>query len=237
SGSLTFSTQPTGLPGNTTTGSGLASLLVGFPTGFSELQTQPLLRHNYYLGGFAQDDWTVTPSLTVNLGMRWETDTPMIDASNRMNSFDPNQINPVSGTPGVVKFLGVNGYSTSPYKTDWNNFGPRLGFAWKAFGSDKTVIRGGFGVSFAHPFDAGVPNVNSLGFSVSANLNSPDQGITAPFLLRNGVTATLTSATLNDSFGAVPVGAATTTAVTYFDPNRATGYSQQFNLGIQRQLA
>ena len=237
SGSFTFSTQPTGLPGNTTTGNGLASMLVGFPTGFSELQTVPLLRHSYYLGGFMQDDWTVTPSLTVNFGLRWETDTPMIDASNRMNSFDLHQINPVSGTPGVVKFMGVSGFGASPYQTDWNNFGPRLGFAWKAFGSDKTVVRGGFGIFFAHPFDAGVPNANALGFSVAANLNSPDQGITAPFFLRNGVTATPTESTLNDSFGAVPVGAATTTAVTYFDPNRATGYAQQFNLGIQRQLA
>jgi outer membrane receptor protein involved in Fe transport len=237
SGSFTFSTQPTGLPGNAATGNGLATMLVGFPTGFSELQTQPLLRHTYYLAGFAQDDWTVTPNLTLNLGLRWETDTPMIDASNRMNSFDLHQINPVSGTPGVVKFLGVNGFPTSPYDTNWRNFGPRFGFAWKPFSSDKTVIRGGFGMVYAHPFDAGVPNVNALGFSVSANLNTPDQGITAPFYLRNGVPVSPTSTVLNDSFGAVPVGAATTTAVTYFDPHRQTGYSEQFNLNVQRQLA
>jgi hypothetical protein len=237
SGNFTFSTQPTGLPGNTTTGNGLASMLVGYVTGFSELQTQPLDRHSYYLGGFAQDDWTVSSSLTLNLGMRWEMDTPMIDANNRMNSFDLNQINPVSGTPGVVKFMGVNGYPTSPYRTDWNNFGPRVGFAWKPFQSAKTVVRGGFGIFFAHPFDAGVPNVNALGFSTSANLNTPDQGITPAFLLRNGVPVSPAGSTLNDSFGAVPVGAATTTAVTFFDPGRSTGYAEQFNFGIQRQIS
>src|SRR5205823_12034762 len=85
SGSFTFSTQPTSFPGNTTTGNGLASMLTGFVTSFSELQTQPLLRHSYYFGVFAQDDWTLRPDLTLNLGLRWETDTPMIDENNRMN--------------------------------------------------------------------------------------------------------------------------------------------------------
>jgi hypothetical protein len=236
SGSFTFATTPTGLPGNSATGSGLASMLVGFPTDFTELETEPLLRHSWYFSAFAQDDWTITPNLTLNFGMRWEVDTPMIDASNRMNSFDPQQINPVSGTPGVVKFLGVNGYPTSPYPTDWNNFGPRFGFAWKAFGSEKTVVRGGFGIFFSHPFDAGVPNVNALGFSTSFDLQTPDNGLTAPYLLRNPVPVSPTAPVLNDSFGAVPVGAASTTAVTYFDRSRSTGYAEQFNLGFQRQL-
>jgi hypothetical protein len=67
-------------------------------------------------------------------------------------------------------------------------------------------------------------------------LNTPDNGITAPFLLRDGVPAQASAPALNDSFGAVPVGKNPNTAVTYFDRSRATGYSEQFNLGIQRQL-
>ena len=237
SGSFSFSTQPTSLPGNTTTGNGLASMLTGFVTGFNELQTLPLMRQSYYLGAFAQDNWTISPNLTLNLGMRWETDTPMVDPdNNRMNSFDLNQINPVSGTPGVVKFLGVSNYPTTPYEADWNNFGPRVGFAWKPLGSEKTVVRGGYGVFFAHPFDGSVGNVTSLGFGVSATLNTPDQGITAPFYLRNGVQVTPSASTLDDSFGAVRVGQSTSTSVTFFERHRATGYSQQFNLGVQRQL-
>jgi hypothetical protein len=236
SGAFSFATTPTGLPGNSSTGNGLASLLVGFPTGFSELETETLNRHSWYLAGFAQDDWTITPSLTLNFGIRWETDTPMVDSNNRMNSFDPNQINPVSGTPGVIKFLGLNGYTTSPYPLDWNNFAPRFGFAWKPFHSEKTVVRGGFGIFFSHPFDAGVPTANTLGFSLQATLNSPDNGITAPFLLRQGVPLQLSAPVLNDSYGAVAVGQNANTAVTYFDRSRATGYSEQFNLGVQHQL-
>jgi len=130
-GAFGFSTQPTGLPGNAATGSGLASMLIGFPTSFTENQTQELDRSNWYLAAFAQDSWSLSPSLTLNLGVRWETDTPMVDVRNRMNSFDLHQVNPVSGTAGVVKFMGLNGFRSSPYSTDWNNFGPRFGFAWK----------------------------------------------------------------------------------------------------------
>ena len=211
-------------------------MLVGFPTGFNELNTQPLDRHSYYLGAFVQDDWTVTPNLTFNLGLRWETDTPEVDENNRMNGFDLNRINPVSGTPGVVTFVGLNGVPTNPYSTDWNNFGPRFGFAWKPFSSGKTVVRGGFGIFFAHPFDAGVPNVNTAGFSVSATVNTPDNGITAPFYLRNGVPVQPSAPVLNASFGAVALGQTANTAITFFDPHRRTGYSEQFNLGVQRQL-
>ncbi len=135
-----------------------------------------------------------------------------------------------------MKFLGVNGWRDSIYDTDWNNFGPRLGFAWKPGGSQKTVVRGAIGIFFAHPFDAGVPNNASLGFEKSATLNSPDNGITAPFFLKDGVTLNLTSPTLNDSFGSVRVGQQPNTALTFFETRRRTGYSEMFNLGVQREI-
>jgi hypothetical protein len=237
SGAFTFSTQPTGLPGNAATGIGMASLLLGFPTGYTQMQTDELDRSSWYLAAFAQDDWTVSPSLTINLGVRWETDTPIVDVRNRMNGFDPSVINPVSGTPGVVRFMGVNGFRTEPYSWDWNNFGPRIGFAWKPFSSGRTVIRGGYGIFYAHPFESGQPNTAALGFSTQATLNTPDNGLTAPFYLRDGVPVTSVAApALNDSFGAVKVGQNANTAVTYYQTNRNTGYSQQFNLGVQREL-
>ena len=99
------------------------------------------------------------------------------------------------------------------------------------------MIRAGFGVFFAHPYDAGVPNQASLGFEQSASLQTPDNGITAPFLLANGVPPVqVTGAERNAGFGAVEVGRPTTTNVTFFEPGRRTGYSQQFNLGVQHEL-
>src|SRR5207237_2743260 len=80
SGAFTFATTPTGLPGTATSGIGLASLLLGFPTAFSSRQVQTLDRTSNYLAWFVQDDWTISKNLTVNIGMRWETDTHMVVA-------------------------------------------------------------------------------------------------------------------------------------------------------------
>lgn len=236
SGAFSFSTLSTGVPGNTSTGNSLASLLVGAPLSFSEAQTQPVTRTSWYLVGFAQDDFTIAPRLTLNLGLRWETDSPIKDENNRMNGFDATAINPVSNTPGVVKFMGRNGFRTTPYDIDLNNFAPRLGFAWQPFEHRGTVVRGGWGYFFSHPFDAGQPASAAVGFSVSGSITSPDNGVTTPFYLKDGVPAVNTSTTLDDSYGAVTVGSTATTAVSYFDPRHRTGYMQQFNLGVQHEL-
>lgn len=237
SGSFTFTTQPTALPGRSGTGHGLASLLVGFPNSMTIRETEVLDRSSWYLAAFVQDDWTVTPNLTLNAGVRWETDTPIVDVNDRMNGFDPDATNPVSGTPGVVRFAGVDGWPSRPYETHWTNFGPRFGFAWRPWGAERVVVRGGAGVFFAHPFDHGAPSSASLGFERSATLSTPDNGLTAPFFLRDGVPPLEAAAAVRDaSFGAVPVGRPTTTAVTFFERNRKNGFSRQFNLGVQQQL-
>jgi hypothetical protein len=236
SGTYTFATTGTALPGNAQTGVGFASFLAGWGNSFSIGSKVPLERASSYLAAFAQDDLKVTPTLTLNLGLRWETDTAMHDTSNRLNGFDPTAINPVSGTPGVVRFAGVNGWPTDAWNTELKNFGPRFGFAWNPGGSRKWVVRGGYGIYFEHPFDGDQSTAASLGFVTSVSINSPDNGITPVFVLKNGISIPPTTTALNDSFGAVAVGWAATTAVTYLDPNRKTGSSQQINLGIQRQL-
>jgi hypothetical protein len=236
SGDFTFATTPTGQPTGGG-GNGLASMLVGFPTAFAQAQASTIDRYSWYYAAFLQDDFAVTRNLTLNLGMRWEMDTPMVDTNNRMNGFDLREINPVSGTPGVVKFMGVNGYRTTPWNYDWNNFGPRFGFAWKPGFSSRLVLRGGYGVFFSHPFDTGQPGSANLGFGFSTSLMTPDNGITAPFLLKNGVPQVTSSVSLNDSYGAVPAGQAPTTAVTFFDASRVTGYTQQSNLSVQYQIS
>lgn len=237
SGDFAFATQPTALEGTGNTGFGLASLLVGFPNSFTLRATDPLDRYSYYLAGYLQDDWKVHPHLTLNVGLRWETDTPLIDKNNRMNGFDTTAINPVSGTLGVVRFAGVDGWPSSPYQADWNNWGPRFGFAWRPRGSNTTVVRVGLGVFIAHPFDHGVPNVASLGFEKSLSLSTPDNGVTAPFLLKDGAPpAGATEPKLDAGFGAVAVGKNATTNVQFYERDRRQGYSQQFNLGIQHEL-
>lgn len=99
----------------------------------SEAETDATTRTSWYVVGFAQDDYTVRSQLTLNFGLRWETDTPIKDENNRMNGFDAAQINPVSGTPGAVKFMGVNGFRTTPYDLDLAEL-DRLGLR------DKTIV-------------------------------------------------------------------------------------------------
>ena len=237
SGDYGFATTGTGLPGNAQTGFGLASFLSGFVNSFSLRETDPLDRYSWYLAGFLQDDWKITRNLTLNLGLRWETDTPITDKDNRMNSFDPSAINPVSGTPGVVRFAGIGGWPKQPYGTDWNNWGPRFGFAWGPGKGYTWIIRGGYGIFYEHPFLHGAPNSASLGFEQSAARSSPDNGVTPAFYLGQGLTGvSLGAPRRDDSFGAVRVGQAVTTNVTHYERNRRTGYAQQFSLGVQRQL-
>ena len=204
SGDFTFSRGYTGQPGDANTGSGLATLMLGVPTNLAQRETPVVDRRTSYLGAFFQDDWTVRDGLTLNFGLRWETDTPLKDMNNRLNGFDQHAINPVSGTPGVVKFAGVNGYRTQMYDGDWNNFGPRFGFAWRPFGIKKTVLRGGFGIFFAHPFDRAVANVATLGFERSSTLVLLDNTLGMPYTMGGGLPLRpLEAGVLDDSFGAV----------------------------------
>lgn len=234
SGQYNFAVTGTGLPGNSATGFALASYMVGFVNAFSLRETELLDRYSDYFAWFVQDDWKVTKDLTLNLGLRFETDGPIMDRNNRTNSFDPYQINPVSGTPGVVKFSGVNGWPEAPWETDWNNFGPRFGFAWKMFGSENWVMRGGYGIFYEGP--SGSANAATLGFELSAAKSSPDSGVTPAHYLKDGPGVSLAKQPLDDSFGAVRVGQSPNTNVTFYERSRATGYAQHLNLGIQRQL-
>ena len=85
-----------------------------------------------YWGVFVQDNWKLTSNLTLNIGIRYDLDTPRWETRNRQSGFNPYLINPVSGTPGVITYSGVNGLSKYAHNWDTNNVGPRFGFAWRA---------------------------------------------------------------------------------------------------------
>ena len=219
------------------TGSSLASLLLGWTRLGSRQETLPLRSRANATGGFVQDDWKVTPKLTLNLGLRWDLDQPRWEQfDNRQSSFDRFVLNPVSGTPGTVVFSGRNGLTKFAHNHDWNNFGPRFGFAWQP--SKGWSIRGGAAVVYVGQYDTGTPTVANLGFSIQGQRVSPDNGLTPALLLRNGLPPIPppTEADLNPGFGAVRVGQATTTAVEFFERDRRQGYLETFNINVQRQL-
>jgi hypothetical protein len=100
--------------------------------------------NEYGLAGFVQDDWKVTPRLTLNLGIRYEWyNVPAGDFLQKLNA--------ISNLPGPVTPLYTNGPTSITFgttKSDKNNFGPRVGFAYDPFGDGKWAVRGGFGISY-----------------------------------------------------------------------------------------
>jgi hypothetical protein len=230
SGTISVTPQPTSLPGTANTGFALAALLLGVPNAGSFTIPQALDERSDYIAGFIQDNWRVAPNLTLNLGIRWETHTPRLDANDRQNGFDLGAINPVSHTPGVVTFAGRDGLPRSIYNGDYNNFGPRVGLAWRVL--KKMVIRSGYGIAYAGPQ---VGNSATAGFQTAGSFSSPDNGVTPPFLLRNGFPGAIPNV-LNASYGAVPVGQPVIFNPSFVNPNFPSGYSQQWNLSLQRDL-
>jgi hypothetical protein len=227
-GSFTFN--------NVATGSALAALELGWVDQGSLLATYPLLSRADSYSAFIQDDWRVTPKFTINAGLRWDIDEPRWAENDRQNSFNETALNPVSGTPGIITFAGINGVSKYASNWDLHNFGPRLGFAYKI--SDNWVVRGGGALLFTGEYDQATPIVANTGFSTQGTFVSPNNGLTPAFLLADGLppVSSPTTAQLTPGYGAVPVGTKPTTAVAFFNPNRSNGYLYQGSLDIQRQI-
>ncbi|HTU33616.1 MAG TPA: TonB-dependent receptor [Candidatus Acidoferrum sp.] len=150
-GQYTAGVAADGTLNTSTAGSGFADFLLG--------NVQAWAAQNQGLTGmrlkspqaFAQDDFKVTPNLTINLGLRWEGNTGMSEEHNRLGDFDQNLINtvgPFAGTAGSLWFAGQDNRTTLQ-KPVWDLFLPRVGFAWQF--KPNTVIRGGAGL-FAYNY-------------------------------------------------------------------------------------
>jgi hypothetical protein len=219
-----------------TSGSGLASILLGIPSGGSIGYIGSLSLQNHYLAGFVQEDWKVSQKLTLNFGVRYELETPYTERYNRMSyGFDENAALPVAA-PGLnlrggILFAGVDGNPRRGGLVDGNNFGPRFGFAYSV--TPKTVVRGGYGMFFSGQafntgfladvgvFNATTPFVGTIdgGATPFSTLENPfPEGFRAPV----GAAAGL-SAQLGD-------------AVAFFDDRRVSPYNQQWQFSVQRQL-
>ena len=116
-----------------------------------------------YFAVYSQNDWRATSKLTINLGLRWEVQPGPTERFDRMSSWDFTAQN-AFGTLGAIAFPGVGGYSRNLWDTTYDNWGPRVGAAYQW--NDRTVLRGGFGVTylptntgyFSSPVDYGVAN-------------------------------------------------------------------------------
>ena len=219
--------------GNRATGVGTAELLLGHVRSGDINDADILDRRTDYFGLFIQDDWRATSKLTLNLGLRYEVDTPLWDHNNRLNGFDWDAINPVSGLPGVVTFFGRDGLGKYSHDTYKGALGPRFGLAYRI--RESTVIRSGYGINYYGAYRGAVPNAFSLGFSTQGNFTSPDGGLTRAFTLADGMPATAAS-DLGPGFGSVEFGQRPLVSPQFFRQGHRSAMVQQWNLGIQQQL-
>ena len=234
-GNFTISPLITSLPGVANTGNALASFLLGEVNAASIQVSDKIPSRASYLAFYAQDDWRVTNNLTLNYGLRWEAEFPRRVVGNKMNSFDPIAINPVSGTPGVVTFAGVNGVPERAFATDTNNFGPRFGFAYRIPGSRGTLIRGGTGIFYGPTVSNTIGDTAALGFSTSASYVVSQADLQSAFRLRDGFPS-VTRPPLTSGFGAVALGERPNTSVAFFNPKQIAPTSYQYNLNIQHEV-
>ncbi|MBS1828535.1 MAG: TonB-dependent receptor [Acidobacteria bacterium] len=219
---------------NRASNSAVAELLLGHVNSAVSNLTKDINSRSDYMGVFIQDDWRITSRLTLNLGLRWDLDTPRWERDNRQSGFDFLQINPVAGVPGVVTFAGRDGVSKYAHRFDKNNFGPHFGFAYRV--GDKTVVRAGYGLAYNGIYFGAVPNNLTSGFGQNIQITSPDGGFTRALALRDGLPA-LPEQTLGPGFGAVRLGAAPTTAVDFIANDQSNGYMQQYNFTVQRAIS
>ena len=210
----------------------LADFLLGDIKTASYSLPQPLIgRRNYNIGLYIQDDWKVNPKLSLNLGLRWEYESPLTAANNEYSRVDP--------TTGEVLFAGKNASDTLNLPASKLNFAPRAGFAYSL--TPKTVIRSGFGIFYAGIFSDLGGQVLFPGYTVEQAFNNLGTGVAQPFKLSQGLPAVASNNVQNPEANIAQFGTAAN-PLTLTDYNGFTQvgplpYIEQWNFGIQREIA
>lgn len=235
---------------NNTFGSrnGIADFLLGIPSAYSQLTGNTMYPRQRAYSAYAMDEWKAKPSLTINLGVRYEVVLPMTDKLDQISVFRPGQKSvKLPNAPVGVLFVGdpdpsLGQVPRAGYPADKNNIAPRLGLAYspdfkKGFlhsltGDRKTAIRLGWGLFYDQPWGVNVSRFQMV----------------QPF----AVTQTLTASQIANAGGAFanPFGSLPnlwpldlserqftgTPALSVYNPNYRTAYTYQYNLSIQREL-
>ena len=141
-----FTQGPNPATSSATAGNGIATFLLGAPTGGSFSEDPSLAASQRYYAGYVQDDWKIFRRLTINLGVRWEYQSPWNDRFNQLGYFDPDFTDPLTKQKGLLRFTGRDGNSRFQTNPDKNNFQPRVGLAWNF--RTNMVMRAGYGIFF-----------------------------------------------------------------------------------------
>ncbi|HMI50376.1 MAG TPA: TonB-dependent receptor [Candidatus Saccharimonadales bacterium] len=211
-------------------GSDLADLLLGLPQSVNiGLQLTNPVTKSWELHGFFQDEWQVSPHLSLFYGVRYEYQNPYYEASNNSSNYDP--------TTKTILLAGRGGNSSTLINADKNNFAPRIGFSYQL--NNKTVLRGGYGVYYS-------PENDARSDVLTKNYPFNDQQVITNNIYDGFPTYQLDAGVPRSTTVNIPTGASSIDpsaipsligqSVFYVDPNFRTGYSQLYNITLQREV-
>ncbi len=236
--SRTFTQGPNALSASSTAGSSVAAALLGLADTSSTSRLNlatPTIAHNWWQAYYVQDDWRISQRLTLNIGLRWDLQFPMVEEHNNFNWLNPNVTSPIaSQVPGLnlkgaIQF--ADGNKRNPYIMNMHDIAPRVGLAYRL--TSNLVMRAAYGIFYApNPYDTS----GSVGTGFSQNTPfvstldgaTPIATISNPF--PNGLVRPFNQGT--------PPGPAANLglAISYYQPFEPTPYNQQWNFGLQQQL-
>jgi hypothetical protein len=218
----TIGTQPGGATTGTVlagqTGNALASFLLGQVSNFSiDLQQNVIHPRARILEFFAQDDFKVTPRLTINAGLRYTLNFPSTETENQGAIFNLET--------QQLEYLGRNGFPNTARELHKLNFGPRLGIAYRL--TDRTVLRAGYGLIWQEMAGITTPfTIPQFPFIQTVTQRSLD-GFTPAFVLSSGPNVQPIPFTPDAGLGQ---------GVFSVDRDLGSGYVQQWNVAVQREI-
>ena len=241
------------------TGSDFADFLLGVASYYRQGDSRSFYLRNKYVGLYGQDSWQVTPSLTLNFGLRWDLLPPWYEKYNQMQTLVLGEQSAVyPGAPEGLVFPGDRGIPRTLAPTKYTNFAPRFGLAYsprggdgltgKLFGAGKTSVRAGYGMFYTafEGLSAGIMSANPpYGYDYDSSTIGPPL-FTTPFV------AAATGQSLGQPFPSpIPAAAATSTnpdasvnwtkylpitGVPSFFVGNVSPYAESYTFSVERQI-
>lgn len=219
----------------TGTGNEFASYLLGQVNSATQVVVGGSAYRRMLYAGYVQDDWRVTPRLTINAGLRYDMQTQAVEKHNGIEDFNVNKPNPTNSVfTGLVEYADTNGYGRNFVHENFGDYGPRLGFAYSLDSKSTTVLRGGVAIYYpstaVYTYDES--SGNSLGYTSYTTTWTAATSEGIDFHLQNGFPT---------AYGA-PLGVAggenafLGQSAAYIDPMAKDPSAQVFSLTVSRQL-
>ena len=219
----------------TFTGNAAADFLLGLPSSFTQIAPTANNPRTTEIGAYFQDDWTVSRRLTLNLGLRWDPFFPNSDPEQRFAQVRLGQqsVKYPSAPLGYV-FPGDPGVPASTIETQYQDWGPRFGFAFDPMGNGRMSIRGGYGIFYSQVRQQANNQVsNDQPFAIQLSVTNPTGGLDRPYADTGNPFPFQEPRTQQEKAGYKFL---TPLNVTQWDWHFRNAIAQQWNLTVQREL-